>query len=161
MSSPVLYSTNVFLKLLIQQMYRGDIHYVWCSESFDSKTLGSYTHGNRVPPSSNPADIYRQLKDDVNRQDQHSAKIQEQKSSFKDLAVDWAKKGEITAADRDDIMYMVDHAAFNDWRPLIYVIPRKRVESRLQLVPMHRRAGFGVEYIIPDLRREEFDLIEV
>jgi hypothetical protein len=56
---------------------------------------------------------------------------------------------------------MVDTAPFELWRPLVYVIPRTGVESRLKLVPMHKRAGFGPEYIIEDLRRSEFDLIEL
>jgi hypothetical protein len=65
MSGPVLYSTNVFLKFHIQEQYRGDIHYVWCSENFDSRKLSAYSSGSLVPPSSNPADIYRQLQQDV------------------------------------------------------------------------------------------------
>ena len=56
---------------------------------------------------------------------------------------------------------MVDNASFEDWRPLVYVIPRAMVESRLEAVPPKKRASFGPEYIITDLRRHEFDIIEM
>lgn len=161
MSCPVLYSTNVFLKQHIQREYRGDIHYVWCSENFDSRTVAVYTSGSLVPPSSNPADIYRSLKDDVTRGDRHSAKIAAQRTSFEKLATTWLTAGEITAGQKDEIIYMVEHADIHHWRPLLYVIPRILVEPRLKTVPMEKRAGLGPEYIIEDLQRSEFDLIEL
>jgi hypothetical protein len=161
MSGPVLYSTNVFLKLLIQERYRRDIHYVWCSESFDSRILSPYSSGALVAPSSNPADIYRELQRDVKGRDSHSAKIAAQKASLQNLAIAWATAGEITDEQKNEIMYMVSNASFDLWRPLVYVIPREPVESRLKVVPMEKRASFGPEYIIEDLRRSEFDLIEL
>lgn len=161
MPGPLLYSTNVFLKQYLQERYRKDVHYVWCSESFDSRKLSSYSPGALTAPSSNPADIYRELKRDIEGRDMHSAKIAAQKASFIKLAIEWESKGEISVSDRDDIVYMVNNAGFDHWRPLIYVIPRAPVESRLQIVPAHLRAGFGPEYIIPDLARSEFDLVEV
>ena len=39
MSGPLLYSTNTLLKFIIQQRFRGDIHWVWCSEVLDSKRV--------------------------------------------------------------------------------------------------------------------------
>lgn len=161
MSLPLLYSTNVLLKLLIQERFRGDVHYVWCSESFDSQTVGRYSLLSQVAPSSNPADIYRELKSAVQRNDQHCHKINEQKMSFKSLAVAWATAGEISVEEKDEIIYMVDNATFDNWRPLVYVIPRAMVESRLQVVPVNLRASFGQEYIINDLLRHEFDIIEL
>ncbi len=73
---------------------------------------------------------------------------------------EWEHQGVITTAQKDDILYLVDHASFDLWRPLVYVIPRAPVASRLEEVPMSKRAGVGVEYIIPDLQRTEFDIIE-
>jgi hypothetical protein len=77
MGNTLLYSTNVFLKLLIQEKYMHDIHYVWCSENFDSATVSTHSSAYLVPPSSNPADIFRTLRRDVDKHDQHSAKINE------------------------------------------------------------------------------------
>jgi hypothetical protein len=57
---------------------------------------------------------------------------------------------------------MADNCPKDFWRPLIYTIPRALIDpSRLNLVPLHSRAGFGTEFIISDLQRDEFDLIEV
>src|ERR1700761_8978600 len=103
MSGLLLYSTNVFLKFHIQQQYRGDIHYVWCSENFDSRKLSPYSSGSDVPPSSNPADIYRSLMDDVNRGDRHSAKIAAQRASLEKLAITWLTAGEVTSVQKDEI----------------------------------------------------------
>jgi hypothetical protein len=149
------------LKLLIQERFRGGVHYAWCSESFDSSTLPRYSLSSQVAPSSNPADIYRELKSAVQRKDQHSYKINEQKLSLKKLAIDWEVAGEISSDDKNEIVYMVDHAAFDDWRPLIYIIPRMLVQLRIRLVPPDKRASFGPEYVIADLRRDEFDVVEL
>lgn len=158
---PLLYSTNVLLKLLIQERFRNDVHYIWCSENFDSAALSRYSFSSNVAPSSNPADIYRELKTAVQRSDQHCHKINEQKLSLKNLALIWQTNGEISADEKDEIIYMVDNASFDQWRPLIYVTPRALVESRLQIVPPDKRASLGIEYIIPDLQRSEFGIIEL
>lgn len=161
MSDLLLYSTNVYLKLLIQERYRNNLHYVWCSDCFDSTKEPGYTLGSLVAPSSNPVDIYRDLKRDLERSDLHSAKILAQKASFKSLAVKWQQAGEITKLQEQDIVWTVDNASASYWRPLIYVIPRPAVASRLSIVPMSQRASIADEFIIADLARSEFDLMEI
>lgn len=146
---------------MIQERFRGDIHYVWCSELCDSKSAGLYSSAALVPPSSNPADIYRELQRDVKGKDNHSAKISQQKMSLIKVAIEWEKAKEISSDDRDEIIYLTEHASFDDWRPLLYVIPSEPVKSRLELVPPDKRAGLGVEYIIRDLIRSEFDIVEL
>jgi hypothetical protein len=162
MAGLVLYSTNVFLKHVIQREFRNDIHYVWCSEFFDAQAAGgAYSSAALIPRSSNPADIYRTLKVECDCGDRHSSKIAEQKVSLAKLARDWKKSGEITDAQSKEILYLVKKASFRDWRPVIYVIPREPIEPRLTSVPLEKRAGFGPEYIISDLKRSEFDIIEI
>jgi len=156
----LLYSTNVALKHHIQQSFRGDVHYVWCSESFDPTAENRYTAGGMVPPSSSPFAIYRRLKEAVQRNDTHDDKIEAQRGSFMKLAVDWHAAGEITEEQRVDIHYMATTAPLTHWRPLVYVIPRHLVEARLQRVPVSKAAGLGPEFIIPDLRGNEFDILE-
>src|SRR5688500_12875292 len=114
MANGMLYSTNVFLKLLLQEKYAKDQHYVWCSEHFDSQALSRYASNAQVAPSANPADIFRELKRDVDRGDLHSAKLAEQKASFITRAHDWEKAGKITATDREDIIYTVNNATSKD-----------------------------------------------
>lgn len=158
---PILYSTNTFLKLLINEKYLGDIHYVWCSDCFDSSKTGAYGVAAIAAPSSDPSRIYKQLQADVQKSDRHSAKINEQKLSFAKLAADWKADGRLSASDAEEIVYMADNADFQLWRPLLYVIPREKVITRLQDVPIARCASLGREFIIPDLKRDEFDIVEV
>jgi hypothetical protein len=161
MSSHFLYSTNPFMKKLIQEIYRGDSHYVWCGENFDAGTIGKYSANSLVAPSSNPADIYDDLRKAVQNNDKHCSKIKEQTASLSKLAIEWEKKGEISSQDKQDIIYMLKHQSINHWRPVLYVIPRHIIaKSRIQVVSMKNRASVGVEYIIKDLKRCEFDLIE-
>ena len=158
---PVLYSTNTFLKFLIQQKFRGDVHHVWCSQHFAVPIGPAYQGSAQVPPSSTPADIYRRLKEDISRGDTHSAKIREQRASFIARAIQWEGAGEITADQKEEIIYYANLQVGQLWRPIVYVIPSGPVISRLQLVPAPSRAGFGDEYIIGDLARAEFDIIEL
>ncbi len=55
---------------------------------------------------------------------------------------------------------MVDHALIQQWRPLLYLISRNLVADRLELVPIEKRASVEKEYIIRDLQRSEFEIIE-
>lgn len=160
MSTQLLYSTNVFLKYYIQMKFRLDVHYVWCSKHFDSNALHRYALGAGTARTSNPAEIYRQLKLDIENEDWQSLKINAQKASLTKLAIDWEQRGEINKDVRDEIIYMVDKASFKSWRPLLYVIPRNPVATRLKLVPIHQRASYEEEYILDDLKRSEFDIIE-
>lgn len=48
-----------------------------------------YSLSALTPPSSNPADIYRDLKRDIGAGDMHSPKIREQKAVFLKLADEW------------------------------------------------------------------------
>lgn len=156
----VLYSTNVFLKLMIQRQYMGDAHYVWCSECFDTSKLPAYTLNHNTPPSSDPIGIYRRLSEDVRRRDGHSTKIAEQRLSLTTRALEWHKSGRIGDQEKDDILFHIDKADFSDWRPLVYVIPFEPVRGRVRTVPAAKRAGLGMEYIIEDLKGPEFDIIE-
>lgn len=160
MPGPVLYSTNSYLKLLINERFRGDVHYVWCSEVFDSTKQSAYSASSCSAPSSDPCAIYRQLAKDVQKNDRHSAKIEQTKTSLNSLAIRWRDNGDITDNDAEEILYIVNNASFAEWRPLIYVIPRAPLVTRLSLVTPDKRASIGTEFIIPDLARKEFDIIE-
>jgi hypothetical protein len=162
MVSHLLYSANPYMKFYINENYRGGIHYIWFSENFDSGTLGTYVPGAMVPPTSNPKDIYMDLKKAVDKPDTHNAKIKEQIAGLTALAVKWEKAGEITTIQKDDIIFMVNEPRyFQYWRPLLYVVPKALVQSRIKPVPMALCAGLGNEYIVEDLRGDEFGVIEL
>ena len=149
--TPVLYSTNVYLKLFIHQQYRKDIHYVWCSEYFDSE----------LAPTSNPKDIFWDLMRAVEKEDSHCYKISEQKLSLITRSLEWKAKGEITNNQRKEIIHRIKNSSFKDWRPIIYLIPYKLVESRLRKVKLPETANLGNEFVIKDLKRNEFGIIDI
>jgi hypothetical protein len=155
----LLYSTNTYLKYVIQRDYRGE-HHVWCSPSFEAAKLGRYAAGAGTPASSDPASIYRNLNRAVRESDEHDSKIASQKTVMLALAVEWFNDGTITYDEREEITALVGRARFPEWRPLLFVTPYPLVAGRTELVPLHRRAGLEREYIIPDLREGEFDIIE-
>ena len=163
MPGPVLYSTNAWVKFHIQCAYRKQRHFVWCSEAFDSSKLGAYVTSARVPSSSDPATIYKELHAAVTTEDEHCAWITKQRNSLAKLAKRWNDAGEITDGEKTEILYLLKKATFKQWRPLIYVIPRAAVEAKLELVPRHKRAGNGNEYWLkePDLGTSDFDVIEL
>ena len=161
MPSHFLYSTNSLMKKLINEQYRNNLHYVWCGENFDAHLLAKHSASSLVAPSSNPADIYRDLKAAVQGGDLHCPKIKEQRASLIKLAVEWASRGEISEQDKIDITFMLKNFDINHWKPILYVIPRALIDiTRLDIVPMNKRASFATEYIIKDLTADEFDLIE-
>lgn len=159
--SCVLYSANPRIKLVIQERFRNNLHYVWCAEQFDSSKASAYSAAALTAPSSDPKKIYDGLYEDCARSDRHSAKIKDMKSSLIALAGEWSSAGECSAEQAQEIVFLANQESFDLWRPLLYVIPRKTVEAKLRLVPVDRRASAGLEYIIPDLARHEFDIMEL
>lgn len=155
----LLYSTNTYLKYFIQQTYL-DSHHVWCSPTFEAHTRDRYSAGAGQPASSDPCSIYRDLCRCVANPDDHDPKINSQRSTLMSLAVTWEASGAISSTDRDDIIATVQAAKFRDWRPLIYLIPYAGVAPRVQIVDRQRRASHEFEYIVPDLKRSEFEIIE-
>lgn len=159
--SCVLYSANPRIKLLIQERFRNDLHYVWCAEQFDSSKASAYSSAALTAPSSDPKKIYDGLYDDCARSDRHSAKIKDMRSSLTALAAEWSSTGECSTEQAQEIVFLVNQESYELWKPLLYVIPRQAVEAKLQLVPVDRRASAGLEYIIPNLARHEFDIMEL
>lgn len=137
------------------------MHYVWCAEAFDGTKLAGYSGASTIAPTSNPADIYKTVRAECERGDRHSAKISEWKLNLTALAVRWQQEGKITDQQKQDIVYLVENAPFSQWRPLVYIISRPLVEARMEAVPAAQCASFGPEYIVRDLARHEFDVIEL
>ena len=111
--------------------------------------------------SSDPASIYRELAAATANNDEHCAKIIDQRKTLMALAVDWCSAGLITTAIRDDITLTVSRATFQQWKPLLFVIPYAGVVGRVQEVPRNRRASMEPEYIVPDLRSDEFGIVSL
>ena len=161
-SSLILYSTNPWVKFHLQERFRKDKHYVWCSEYSDSRAAARGSLASLVPPSSNPVEIYMELASAVSRNDRHHSKIESIKANYLSLSAGWVSDGSMSTTDRDELVYMLEHAEMKYWRPMLYLIPRSSVDhARLEAVHPSKRAGLGPEFIIKDLCSSEFELLEL
>lgn len=133
MAGLVLYSTNPWIKFHIQQRWRGDVHYVWCSEVSDStKALPGSVH-SLVPATSNPVQIYRDLADACSRGDRHNEKIRLIRRNYIARAASWVSDGSLKPEERDELVAMINSTEIRIWRPLLYIIPRQNVGDRVEL----------------------------
>lgn len=161
MTAPlVLYSTNTWLAYVIgERFYRGE-HYVWCTPDFDARALARIDQV--TPPSSSPAEIYRDLHEDVLRGDSHSSKIKDNMTGILRGVAAKRAAGVISDDDQSDIVSMLDGASGRDFRPLLYVIPYDRVSGIVRAAPIAERAHpLSREYVIERLPRHDFDVLEL
>lgn len=161
MAGPVLYSTNPWYAREISIKYRGNKHYVWCSEYYDPVTAPAGSAASLIAPSSSPKGIFDALWGDCEREERHSALIKSYRKTFRRLANEWLTDGSIIQEQRDEIVATVNSTSWLIWRPLLYVIPRTPIEAagRLISVPHRVRAGNGPELQITGLMSDEFDII--
>ncbi len=156
----ILYSTSTWLAYVIgERFYRGE-HYVWCTPDFDARALASIDQ--TTPASSSPAEIYRDLYEDVRRGDRHSSKVKDNKMGILRGIAANRIAGVISDDEQRDIVLMLDRASGRDFRPLLYVIPFERVSGIVQAAPLELRAHpLSREYIIEKLPRRDFDVLEL
>jgi hypothetical protein len=156
------FSTNPWIKWYICNRWRGDVHFVWCSEVFDPRTVGTDHYGSLIPPTSSPCAIYKDLAAAIRPGvvDRHNSKIVEMRASISARTERWRLDGEISDATADEILTIIQDRNFSIWRPQLYIIPKAGIDpSRIELVPIGERAGLGDEFRIRDLRGTEFDKV--
>lgn len=150
------------MKHHLQTRFRHGKHYVWCSEFSDSRAAARGSLASLVPPSSNPVEIYQELAEAVSRNERHHTKIVSIKASYVALSLQWVADGSMKNEERDELVYLLDHAEMEHWRPMLYLIPRGSIsDTRMELVHPSKRAGLGLEYIIQDLDSSEFEVLEL
>jgi hypothetical protein len=149
----LLYSINSWLSYKIAEAYFQDVHYVWCSPFFNATRIN--------PPSSNPIDIYNNLRSDVDGKDRHSSKIEQIRAGIIKGANIKKNHGIITEEQEQEIIEIVNAAEIEDFRPLIYIIPTEKVEKIVKQVSVKYKADkFSQEYIIEELHKNMFDIID-
>lgn len=160
MSQPlVLYSVCTYLAYNIAASYYEHQHFVWCSPFFSEGSAPSYQYTN--PPTSSPARIYRDLQIGVTSDDRHNARIQQNRIGLAKGATIKHKAGVISAAQKKEILSIVQQAHTSMFRPLIYVIPYSSVIRMIQPVSVEDRANpLSAEYMIECLSRVHFDIID-
>lgn len=162
MAGPILYSTNPWITHDIVTRYCGGRFFVWCSEYYDPAMAPPGSAQAAVAPSSSPKGIYDTLWEDWTREDSHSALISGYRRTFKRLAAGWVANGSITETQAKEIVATVTSRSWKIWRPQLFVIGRSSIvpDTRIAQVLHARRAGYGPELQIADLRVTEFDMIE-
>jgi len=150
----LLYSINTWLAYKISENYYHDKHYVWCSPVFNAK--------DHNPPSSDPYEIFNGLMKDVKRQDAHSSKIITNRTGIINGATEKKKQGIISEEQYIEIVDIANSASIEYFRPIIYVIPFSKVEHYLKPASIKIKASiFSKEYILEELKRVDFDVIDI
>lgn len=161
MSRPlVLYSCCTWLAYMINEAYYEDLHYVWCTPHFDPNSR--FSGASAVPPTSSPREIYTSLYKEIQGGDRHSLKIAHIEFGILRGADVKRKHKIITQMQRDEITTIVECADLRDYSPLLLVIPFAPVAKDIKPVPIRDRAHpLSEEYILEDLERSAFDVIEI
>ena len=156
----IFYSINSYLAHYISSCFYKE-HYVWCSPIFDRDSLDEYNKWKRIPVSSSPYHIYKTLCEEIESEDLHSSKIQQNKNGLLKGATEKLSSGVIDQDDFARISKMIELAGIHDFRPLIFLIPAEKVISKLKQVAVDKTANpLSVEYLICDLKKSEFEIIE-
>jgi len=160
MDPTFLYSTNVWLKHHVVERFLNDQHRLWCSETFGGSGSGSF-HGTHAP-SSTPREIFVDLEKAVLGKDRGSLKIKQQRAMLRALAIDLHGKGIISEDVKDEIHFLVRNASFEEWRPIVSVVPWPVAKGKVINVDPRRRANpLTPEYIVSGITGSEFGVIDV
>lgn len=148
---PFLYSANTTLAYKIAKRYYGNIHYVWCTTSFNSMSQ---------PPTSNPATICKRYFEQAVHGDRHTQEIH---NNMVGILVGAKAKLDaciIGKKDYNDIRKIVSMAEYKDFLPILYVIDSRKVKDRCIEVEKTAKANdSSIEYRIEDLTEDEFEKI--
>ncbi len=122
--------------------------------------MGRYHRSYGQPPSSDPARIYRSLHAAVTDKDEHNVDVERQRQKLQDVALKLLSDSKINDDDAQEVVAYMKAAHISEWKPMIYAIPYDAVRNRVLAVPRDQRASGHPEYVIADLKAEEFEAIE-
>lgn len=150
---PLLYSTGTDLAYRIAKKYYNDIHYVWCTTSFDASLQ---------PGTSNPRTLCNRYLDQIIRGDNHAFEIENNKAGILRGAKHKLDTNIINRRQFREIRTIVNCAEMKDFSPVIFLIHKISAKNRSIKVPQEEAANdVSVEYRIIDLQRDEFELIRL
>ena len=160
----ILYSINSRLAYNINTKYYHK-HYVWCATKFNTNDLDALSRNN--PASSNPIEIFKKYMSAINEKqnDKHfdASYLIERINGIK-LGLE-TNKDLIGEETYQELRAEIDNQIKTDqiWgslEPVIYIIPYSLVKDRVKRAPPSKTASLlSDEYIIEDLRDNEFDVI--
>ena len=158
----IYYSTNTKLAFIINEKFYFSKHFVWCSPVFNPEKLDEYDYRKKIPVSSSPYKIYKNLLDDVNTDDHHSSKIKENKAGLKKGAAKMLERGIIDENDFARILKIIDKSSIKEFSPILYLIPAEIVKDKIKVVDVEEAANpLSSEYQIEELVDGEFEIIEI
>jgi len=149
----LLYSTNTELAYKIAKEYYDNTFYVWCTDAFDAALQ---------PGTSNPRTLCSRYLDQILKDDRHAVEIKQNKAGILKGAAEKLKQGIITNEQYNEISVRVAYAENTAFYPIVFLIDRRSVAGRLEIVePKDAASNHSVEYIIKDLRWNEFEMIRM
>lgn len=161
-SNLLFYSTNTKIAFFISEQFYNSTHFVWCAPVYDPQKLDKYDYRSKIPVSSSPYKIYRQLSEDVKTGDKHSAKIEQNRIGLKKGAAIMREKGIIDDNDFARILSIIDNADLTEFLPILYLIPESLVSKKVVSVDIESAANpLSSEFQIHELFRTEFEIIEL
>ncbi|MBQ3166501.1 MAG: hypothetical protein IJC01_04100 [Clostridia bacterium] len=160
----LLYSINSRLAYNINKRYYKK-HYVWCATKFNTNDNPVADRNN--PDSSNPFEILKTFNEEIKKvlKDLHHTPhflIERLNGVLYGLEINRDCLGEELCKDlSENIKQQRDNnTIWQQLKPVIYVIPYSLVKDRITPVPPSKTAGIlSEEYILTDLKDEEFDVI--
>ena len=149
----LLYSTVTEMAYNIGRRYYGDVHFVWCTDSFDSQLQ---------PGTSNPRKLCNDYIDQIRTKDRHAIYIENNKKGILRGAQAKLAQGIIDTREYDEIVRKIDVSDFEEYYPVIFLINKRAVKNRIQIVsPDDAASDHSVEYKIVDLKSQEFERIHL
>lgn len=147
-----LFSTVMKISYNIEKNYYDNIHFAWCSPELDM--LGQ-------PGTSNPLSIAKRYLKAAHTGDSHE-EFYEAKFA-KMLAIAQARKNnnKITSYQFDCICKKIAAASYADVVPILLIIDWNKVKKRVHKETVCRASLYSIEYIIDDLREDEFRAIDI
>ena len=152
-SKPFLYSAVTSMAYKIAKDYYGNVHYAWCSTSFNSK---------EQPPTSNPATLCERYLKIITTGDRHAREIIDNKAGILKGAKIKLDRGIIDKKIFNEIRALVAASKYVDYYPIIYVVNSRKVKERYLDIPIVEKASDkSEEYLIEDLQENEFQVISL
>lgn len=149
----LLYSTNTELAYKIAKEYYNGTFFVWCTDAFDAALQ---------PGTSNPRTLCSRYLDQILKNDRHAVEINNNKAGILKGASEKLQQGVITQEQYNEISVRVAYAEKEAFYPIVFLIDRRAVRGRLDVVETKDAASaHSVEYIIKDLKWNEFEMIKM
>ena len=149
----LLYSAGTEMAYNIARNYYGDVHFVWCTDSFDAQLQ---------PGTSNPRKLCYDYINQIRTRDRHAKYIENNKNGIIRGAKAKLAQGVIDTRVYDEIVRKIDASEFEEYYPVIVLINKKAVKNRIQIVsPDDAASEHSVEYKIADLKSQEFEIIHL